>query len=185
MDMTGEAFMSDEMTWGGELAALTSGVLEQSAQAVEDLSLEQLHYMAGDECNSIAFDAWHVARTADNLIFFAFERQKPVWLQQGLNEAWGLPKADQGTLMSREVARALRFPEADKLAKYCRDVKDAVVPKIAAMSDEHLAGTIMIKPQGEMGRGRIIGQVIVAHGSAHNGMINTQRTVLGIGGIGI
>ena len=42
----------------------------------------------------------------------------PVWLQQGLNEAWDLPKADQGTQMSPEVARALRFPEADKLAKY-------------------------------------------------------------------
>ena len=64
-------------------------------------------------------------------------------------------------------------------------MKDAIVPKIAAMSDEYLASTIFIRPQGEMRRGRIIGQVIVAHGSGHNGMINTQRTVLGIGGIGI
>ena len=59
------------------------------------------------------------------------------------------------------------------------------MPKIAAMSEEYLAGTIFIKPQGEMRRGRIIGQVIVMHGSGHNGMINTQRTVLGVGGIGI
>ena len=135
--------MSDEMTLGAELAQLTSDVLEQSAAAIDDLSLEQLHYRAGDDCNSIAFDAWHVARTADNLIHFAFAREMPVWLQQGLNEAWSLPKADQGTLMSPEDAHALRFPEADKLAKYCRDVKDVVVPKIAAMSDEYLAGTYM------------------------------------------
>ncbi len=177
--------MSDEMTLGAELAGLTDDVLEQSAAAIEDLSLEQLHYRAGDDCNSIAFDAWHVARTADNLIHFAFAREMPVWLQQGLNEAWNLPKADQGTLMSPEDAHALRFPEADKLAKYCRDVKDVVVPKIAAMSDEYLAGTIFIKPQGDMPRGRIIGRVIVMHGAGHNGMINTQRTVLGVGGIGI
>ena len=155
--------MSDEMTLGAELAAVDvrrAGAV--GGRPIDDLSLEQLHYRAGDDCNSIAFDAWHVARTADNLIHFAFAREMPVWLQQGLNEAWGLPKADQGTLMSPEDARALRFPEADKLAKYCRDVKDVVVPKIAAMSDEYLAGTIFIKPQGEMRRGRIIGQVIVA-----------------------
>ena len=54
--------MSDEMTLGAELAGLTSDVLEQSAAAIDDLSLEQLHYRAGDDCNSIAFDA--VARRA-------------------------------------------------------------------------------------------------------------------------
>lgn len=177
--------MTDEISLAGELAAMTQAVLEQSAHAVEDLNEEQLHYRASDGCNSIAFDAWHVARTADNLVHFAFEREKPVWLQQGLNDAWGLPKADQGTGMSPEDAHALRFPDAAALAKYCRDVAEVIVPRIAAMSDEYLAGTIMIKPQGDMTRSRIIGQVIVAHGSAHNGMINTQRTVLGVGGLGI
>ena len=177
--------MSNEISLAGELAAMTAGVLEQSAHAVEDLNLEQMHYKAGEECNSLGFDAWHVARTADNLIFFAFEREKPVWLQQGLNDAWDLPKADQGTGMDGNDARSLRFPEGAKMAQYCRDVKDAIVPKIAAMSDEYLASTITIKPQGEMTRARIIGQVVIAHGSAHNGMINTQRTAMGVGGLGI
>jgi hypothetical protein len=177
--------MSDQVSLAGELAAIAQGVLELSAKGVEDLDLEQLHYRAGENCNSIAFDAWHVARTADNLIHFAFERETPVWLQQGLNEAWGLPKADQGTGMSPEDAHQLRFPEGAALAKYCRDVADVIVPRIAAMSDEYLAGTITIKPQGDMTRSRIIGQVIIAHGSAHNGMLNTQRTVMGVGGLGI
>ena len=56
---------------------------------------------------------------------------------------------------------------------------------MAAMTNEYLAGSITIKPQGEMTRARIIGRVIIAHGAAHNGMINTQRTVLGVGGLGI
>lgn len=177
--------MSDEISLSGELAALVGAVLEQSAMGVADLNLEQAHYRSGPDCNSIAFDAWHVVRTADNLIHFAFEREKPVWLQQGLNEAWGLPKADQGTGMPAADAHALRFPAGAALAQYCRDVAAVIVPRIAGMSDAYLAGTIAIKPQGEMSRSQIIGQVIVAHGSAHNGMINTQRTLQGVGGLGI
>ena len=177
--------MSDAISLAAELAALVDGVLEQSAEGVEDLNLEQMHFRASEDCNATGFDAWHVARTADNLIHFAFEREKPVWLQQGLNEAWALPKADQGTGMPAEEAHALRFPEGAALAKYCRDVAAAIVPRIAAMSPEYLAGLVTIKPNGELSRARIIGQVIVAHGSAHNGMLNTQRSVQGVGGLGI
>ncbi len=53
------------------------------------------------------------------------------------------------------------------------------------MSDASLGETTRIKPQGEMARGAIIGQVIVAHGSAHLGQVNLARTLLGRPGLGI
>ncbi len=96
----------------------------------------------------------------NNLIHFAFAREQPVWLQQGLNTAWGLPKADQGTGMDPDEAHGLHFPAGDALAKYCRDVAAAIGPQIEAMSDEDLQSRLMIKPQGDMPRYAIIAQII-------------------------
>ena len=59
-----------------------------------------------------------------------------MWLQQGLDAAWGLPKAAQGTGMTPEEAFALRFPKAELLAKYATDVADTIVPRIEQMSDQ-------------------------------------------------
>jgi len=173
-----------ESSMAAFLAKYTQRLLNTTARAIEDLSLEELHYQPHAEMNSIGFEAWHVARTADNLVHFAFERQQPVWLQQGLDKAWNLPKADQGTGMEGDIAHQLRFPEAGLLAQYARDVAAAVVPRIEAMSDEYLATTTTIKPQGEMTRADIIAQVIVIHGNNHLGQVNLSRTLQGKSGLG-
>lgn len=160
-------------------------LLESTARAIEGLDQEQLHFRPDGPCNSIGFDAWHIARTADNLIHFAFHREMPVWLQQGLNDAWGLPKADQGTGMTPEEAYALRFPSAELLAKYARDVAAAVVPRIEGFSDEFMTERMDIKPNGNLARYEIIGQVIINHGNNHFGMINTSLTQAGLPGLGV
>ena len=177
--------MSDLLEIQDYLARYTDSLLRRTASAIEDLTDDELHFRPGGPTNTIAFDAWHIARTADNLVHFAFERQQPVWLQQGLNEAWGLPKADQGTGMSPEEAFALRFPSAEALAKYTTDVAEVIVPRIAAMSDEYLREAITIRPNGELARCDIIGQVIINHGNNHYGEINMALTLLGKPGLGI
>lgn len=176
--------MSDASPMAAFLAKYTQRLLNTTARAIEDLSSDELHYQAHADMNSIGFEAWHVARTADNLVHFAFERQQPVWLQQGLDKAWDLPKADQGTGMEGETAHQLRFPEAKLLAQYARDVAAAVVPRIEAMTDEYLATTTTIKPQGEMARADIIAQVIIIHGNNHLGQVNLSRTLQGKTGLG-
>jgi uncharacterized damage-inducible protein DinB len=183
--MPKEDSMADGLRLSDYLAEHTRGVLNQTARAVEDLTEEEVHFRPGENCNSIAFDAWHIARTADNLVHFAFEREQPVWLQQDLAEAWDLPKVDQGTGMAPEDAYALRFPEGSALAKYARDVADAIVPRIEAMSDDYLTTTTMIRPQGELPRHGIIGQVIINHGNNHVGQMNLALTLLGKPGLGI
>ena len=167
------------------LADYARAVLRQTARAVQDLTEEEVHFRPDENCNSIGFDAWHIARTADNLIHFAFEREQPVWLQQGLDQAWGLPKADQGTGMAPEEAHALRFPAGDALAKYATDVAEAIVPRIEAMSDEYLQTPTVIRPRGELPRYQIIGQVVINHGNNHVGQINLALTLLGKPGLGI
>ena len=177
--------MSDDLKLQNYLSHYVGHLLEQTARAIEGLNEQELHFRPDGPCNSIGFDAWHIARTADNLIHFAFERELPVWLQQGLNEAWDLPKADQGTGMTPEEAYALRFPDAKLLAQYSRDVSAAIVPRIESMSDDYLTERMDIRPNGNLARWEIIGQVIVNHGHDHFGQINMALTLSGKPGLGI
>jgi hypothetical protein len=176
--------LPDSVNLGEFLAKYTQRLLATTAKSIEDLTPDELHFQAHKDMNSIGFDAWHIARTADNLVHFAFEREQPVWLQQGLDKAWDLPKADQGTGMDGAVAHALRFPEAKLLAQYARDVASAIVPRMEKMSPEYLATTTVIKPQGEMARLDVINQVIVVHGNNHLGQISLARTLVGKPGLG-
>lgn len=177
--------MSDTLKLPNYLAHYAGELLRQTAEAIEGLTPDELHFRPDGPCNSIGFDAWHIARTADNLVHFAFERELPVWLVQGLNEAWDLPKADQGTGMTPEQAYALRFPDAKLLAQYARDVSAAIVPRIAAMSDEYLSERMDIRPNGNLARWEIIGQVMINHGHDHYGQINLALTLAGKPGLGV
>jgi uncharacterized damage-inducible protein DinB len=176
--------MADRIEVAALLAQFSGSLLDGAARSIEDFSEDEVHFQVHPGTNSAGFEVWHIARTADNLIHFAFEREQPVWLQQGLNDAWGLPKADQGTGMDPDEAHGLRFPAGDALAAYCRDVAAAIRPKIEAMSDEYLQSTITIKPQGEMPRYMVIAQVIINHGNNHLGQVNLARTMQGKDGLG-
>ena len=177
--------MPDALDLRTYLVRYTRSLLSQTAQSIRDLTPDELHFRPGEHCNSIGFDAWHVARTADNLVHFAFERQQPVWLQQGFDQRWSLPKVDQGTGMAPATAYALRFPAAAELAGYIEAVRDAIVPRIEGMSDEYLATKTTIRPNGELARADIIGQVIINHGNNHLGQINLALTLAGKPGLGI
>jgi len=147
--------------------------------AIEDLTLEELHVRAHEDTNSIAFNAWHVFRTADNIVHFVLLRERPVWLQQGLDEAWGLPRNAQGTEMPAEEAHALRFPEASRLVAYGRDVAAAIRPRIEALGDDVLMETTPLRPFGEVTKLQAVGRSILAHGHDHLGQIDLARTLIG------
>ena len=165
-------------------ARFVRSLLTETAEAIADLSEDELNRRPHANSNSIGFDAWHIARTADNIVFFAFERERPVWLAERLDERWVLPKVEQGTGMAPADAHALHFPPPAEFAEYVTAVRDAIAPRIEAMSDEYLASMTTIRPQGELSKARIIGQVIVNHGNNHLGMISIARTLLGKPGLG-
>ena len=169
---------------GTQLSVLVDRLLKQCGDGVAGLTVEQICDSHGGKSNSAGFDVWHVARTVDNVIHFVFAREQPVWLAMGLNEEWNLPKVDQGTGMDEATAHALKFPEASELTRYSEAVRAAVVPKIAAMSDEYLNETVTIQPFGEMTRLQTIMQVLVGHGNGHLGRVDHERVLLGLEGLG-
>lgn len=160
-------------------ALLLDRVLENCVRSIEDLSTDEMNHLPHAQANSIGFDIWHVARTIDNVLWFVFDRETPLWLQQGYHERWVLPKVAQGTGMSADEARALRFPEPATFLEYVRALREACVPRVAAMTDAYLAETVLLKPWGEQSRLEHIGQVLIAHGNSHLGKASLARTLLG------
>ena len=166
------------------LAKFTDRALRWTAQSMEDLTQDEVHFRTHDDQNCIGFEAWHIARTADNLIHFAFEREQPIWMSHNLYEEWGLPKVDKGTGTSYEEVASWVFPDGATIASYTNAVADVIVPRIESMTTEYLQSITRIVPQGELPKWEIIGQVIINHSNNHLGQINVGRSMQGKEGLG-
>lgn len=175
--------MGAEPTLPAQLSRLTERLLAYCHRAVAGLTPAQLSDTRGGVTNSIGWDVWHVVRTVDNIVHFVFEREQPVWLRDGFHEAWGLPRVDQGTGMASSDAYALAFPGADEFDRYIAAVSAAVVPRIAAMSDDYLGETLAIRPWGVIPRMEAIGHGLIGHGNGHLGRASYARTLLGKDGL--
>lgn len=170
---------------GPLLAVPTGNLLDTLAEAIEDLDDNQLHALPIEGGTSPGFNAWHVFRSADNMVHFVCYGEPPIWRQQGLDEQWGLPRNQQGTDMPLEEVQAMRFPGGQALARYGREVRAAIVPRIEAMDDEFLLGTMTARTArgtAERQRAGTLAQVIVAHGNQHLGQLQLLRQLLGKGG---
>ncbi len=176
--------MGNPPTMPAQYATLVERVLIYSSRAVDGLTAEQLCDTHGGVTNSIGWDVWHVVRTIDNIIHFVFEREPPVWLRDSYDTKWGLPRVDQGTGQDPDDAYSLRFPEAAEFDAYTRAVQAAVVPRVAAMTDEYLSQVLYIRPWGEIPRMEAIGHGLIGHGNGHLGRTSLARTLLGLPGLG-
>ena len=177
--------VAGEFVLSEQLALHVGRLLQNCRRSVEDLTVEELNHQPGPTAHSIGFDIWHVVRTADNVLFFVFDREQPVWLRGGFEERFNLPKVAQGTGMTDEEARALRFPEPAEFCEYIDGVKAAAVEKLGAMSEAQLAEVTKLNPWGERSKGEHVLQVLVAHGNGHLGRTSLARSLLGKHDLGI
>ena len=183
-DSTAEATPS---ALAAPLAQLVGNLLGDLGTAIEDLSVEELNAQPLEGSPSIGFHVWHVLRTVDNIVNFVFHRDRPIWVAEGLDKAWEMPRIDQGTGMTFEESTALQFASVADLAGYGAGVREAVQPKIEAMDEAFLVGTTPARIAGEMTeRARIetLGQVVIAHGREHYGQVQVLRQLLGKDALG-
>lgn len=171
-------------TLQGQLSTLTGRVLQYCSLGSQGLNDEQWHDTAGGKTNSPAFDIFHVVRTIDNIVHFAFDRDTPVWLAGNYHERWNLPRVDQGTGMDPAIAYALRFPMPEEFDEYIKAVQDAVVSRIAGQSDEYLQTFLNIRPWGSLSRAEAIMHGLIGHGNGHLGRISYLRDMWGLKGLG-
>lgn len=173
----------NEPTIQAQYASLVDRTLQYCGMALNGLTQDQVNDTRDGLTNSLGFDVWHVTRTIDNIIHFVFERETPVWLRDSFHEQWGLPKVDQGTGMDASDAYGLVFPAPGEFVRYVKATQEAVVPRIAAMSDTYLAETLFIRPWGDVPRMEAIGHGLIGHGNGHLGRASYQRTLFGLPGL--
>jgi len=154
-------------------------------RALADLTEEQFCFRPTTNTNHIAFTAWHWVRTEDNVIQFVLQRQPTVWVERGLDTAWALPKAAQGTGMPAEEAYAMRLPSAQEFLAYAEGVWASTDRYLATVTDEELARVTKVNPFGEIPVLQAIGQTLIAHGNQHLGEIWLTREIRGLRGIGM
>lgn len=169
----------------GQLALHVDRLIENCRRSIEDLTVEELNHQPSERAHSIGFDIWHVVRTVDNVVFFVFDRAQPIWLRGGFVDRFGLPKVAQGTGMTDEEARALRFPEPPAFVEYVEAVREAATDRLRAMSEDELTETTKLNPWGERSKAEHVLQVLVAHGNGHVGRCSLARALLGKDDLGI
>ena len=158
----------------------------QYDRALEDLSDEQWHWLPLGKGNSIAFEAWHYARTEDNIVRFILQNRRPtVWMEGGYAEKLGLPPVAQGTGMSLADAQALRVADTSLFREYVQRVWSSTDEWLAGADESQLDETVLVRPLGEMPRIRALGQVCVTHGFGHLGEIDHIRALMDLPGVGI
>lgn len=175
--------MGNAPTMPAQYAALIRRVLQYSEAAVDGLTVQQLCDTRGATTNSIGWDVWHVVRTIDNIVHFVFEREQPVWLRDGFDAKWGLPRVDQGTGQDPNDAYSMAFPDPAEFSTYTRAVAEDVVPRIAGMSMEYLSQTLFIRPWGDVPRMEAIGHGLIGHGNGHLGRASYSRALHGLKGL--
>jgi len=149
-------------------------------EAVRDLSAEQVNFLPPGKTVSIGFNAWHIARTQDNITNFVFQRKNPIWMEGGYFERMALPKVDQGTGMGLGDARAVTITDPALLREYSLAVATNCQAFLKTVPLATLEEVQMIKPLGEMPKWRVFRQVVMTHGFMHLGEINAIKGALGL-----
>ena len=80
-------------------------------EALDGLSAEQVNFLPQGKTVSIGFNAWHIARTQDNITNFVFRKKNPIWIEANYFERMALPKVDQGTGMGMDAARGIEIAD--------------------------------------------------------------------------
>lgn len=149
--------------------------------AIKDLPDDQVNWLPPAKTVSIGFNAWHILRTQDNITNFVLQNRKPpVWVADGYADRMGLPKVDQGTGMSIEDARAMKFNRAD-LCEYGANVSASTVEFLKNVPLDSLNEVQAVRPLGDMPRWKVLRQVVMTHGFMHLGEINGTKGQLGLG----
>lgn len=138
---------------------------------LKDLTPEQFAFLPAPSANQIGFVAWHWVRTEDNIVQFVLQRANTVWLDEGLDVAWGLPRNAQGTGMPVADAQAMRLPAAPVFLDFARKVWARTDDYLDRLDEAELARIAKVMPFGEIPVFQILGQTIIAHGNQHLGEI--------------
>lgn len=160
-------------------------------QMLEGLTEEQFIWKPTPSSHAIAFNLWHLARTADFLqatipgIASSLEaklgRGREIWDTERLPQRWGWNPAtlgwnQMGFQMADQAAANLRFPPTNQVIGYLRQAFDKAERAVAAIDDSE--ARIMYRMAYEESTGRPVGSYIIIyaiHDDFHRGQVAALR----------
>jgi hypothetical protein len=151
-------------------------------RVTEDLTDEQLHYVARPGVQPIAFSLWHYVRTEDNIIRFVVQRRPTVWMEGGWDVRLGLDARAQGTGMSDEDASAFHISSLPDFRAYMTAVWASTDAFLEGLHPQDADRRVTIKPVGEMSLLQALGGMCLTHGYRHLGEIEYARGLVGLKG---
>lgn len=141
---------------------------------VQNLTVDEWHYIVPGMGNHIAFLLWHCVRTEDNILRFILQGRPPLWNEGNWHERLNLPPRIQGTGMATEEAHSLYIADPALFMQYVEEVWQEFEAYLAAIPDggaELGKRIVKVKPLGEMSALQAIGQVCITHLFTHMGEI--------------
>jgi hypothetical protein len=152
-------------------------------EAMAGLTQEQAHWRPEGQGNHIAFIAWHYARTVDNIVRFVLQQRRPtVWIEGKWDERFGLDSRAQGTGMPPEDAIDLSISDIHAFCEYITLVWKEAQDYLDTITDDDLAGTVTIRPHGEITLERVLDVILLTHGYTHLGEIWLLKGLQGMAG---
>jgi len=108
-------------------------------RSLEGLTEDQLSFLPSEQCNSIAWLAWHLTRVQDHHLSDLAGRQQ-AWVADGWHEKFGKPAEpnDTGQGYTPEQVAAVRVSEPRLLLDYNRAVYDRSVAYVQGLSPADL-----------------------------------------------
>ncbi len=106
-------------------------------RALDGLSQEDISWRPTEECNCIAFIAWHTARIEDFFITRVIRRQGEVYKTQGWQEKLGTPD-DSGFGYSVEQLKEWPVPKLADLVSYIDAVRTSTLSLLDELTSEKM-----------------------------------------------
>lgn len=162
---------------------------EELRSSVNDLTVDEWHYMIPGTGNHIAFLMWHIVRTEDGILRFILQGRPTIWNEYHWQGRFDLPARTQGTGMSTEDAHSLHINDPALFMQYAEQVWQEFDEYLAAITD---GGTLLserIVTVPALGRDMnalaMIGETCVSHLFTHLGEIALLRGAMGKRGLAI
>ena len=152
-----------------------------TADAVKDLTVEQLNFKPGDQHYSIAWVLWHLVRTEDLILRQVLQKQPERWAEGGWAATTGLPERGQGTGQTPEQARDIEVRDLSQFLDYAREVWADVDAYLAGLSESDLDAMLPWR-RAEEPLGQIIGNHVMTHLFGHRNEIYWLRSEQGLQG---
>lgn len=118
---------------GKVLNNLLSQNRDMIEKALEGLTEEELYKQPNDQCNSIGWLVWHIARAEDGLIS-SVNQSPQIWTEQGWNEKFGLGAEESGYGHGPKELAAFRAPSIENLKAYSKAAEDKASSYIESLS---------------------------------------------------